>query len=143
MTRKSRGPLEMFWLWVLGRGLAHMLSELTRGPRLDDAVIVVPVLDSMLVNHSQRDIQGTLRPRPISFSPPPSQLPTVTLPKSIKEVIESCLSPKNSPSRTAPTQQTHPQTRKPQNTKKKTHPKSNKLYDSAPSPKSQYSSSNH
>jgi hypothetical protein len=47
----------MFWLWVLGRGLVHMLSELMRAPRLDDAVIAVLVLDSVLV---QNDLQENL-----------------------------------------------------------------------------------
>jgi hypothetical protein len=50
--RRFQGPLEMFWLWVPGRGPAHMLSGLMRGPRLDGEVITVLVLDFVLVNRS-------------------------------------------------------------------------------------------
>lgn len=52
MMKKFRDPWEMFWSWVLGRALVHMPSKLTREPRLDGAVIAVPVLDVMLVKRS-------------------------------------------------------------------------------------------
>ena len=50
--RKFRGPLEMFSLWVLDRGLVHMPSKPMKEPRLGDAVIAVLALDSMLVKHT-------------------------------------------------------------------------------------------
>ena len=80
MMRKFRDPWEMFWLWVLGRGLVHMLSELMTGPRLDDAVIAVLVLDPELVKIQYSDVQIRLRPRQRYFLPS-SQLATVTLSK--------------------------------------------------------------
>jgi hypothetical protein len=51
MTRKFRDPLEMFWLWVPGRGLVHMPSRPMRVPRLDDAATAVPVLEFELVKN--------------------------------------------------------------------------------------------
>ena len=70
----------MFWLWVPGRGLAHMPSKPMREPRLDDAVIAVLVLDPELVKILYSDVQIRLRQRQRSFAPP-SQLATVTLSK--------------------------------------------------------------
>ena len=70
----------MFWLWVLGRGLVHMLLEPMRGPRSDDAATAVLVLDPELVKIQYSDVQIRLRPRQRYFLPS-SQLATVTLSK--------------------------------------------------------------
>jgi hypothetical protein len=83
MMRKFQGPLEMFWLWVQGRGLAHMLSELMREPRLDDAGIAVLVLDFELVSRSTRAIRCTF-PTAAEISSPTTQLTTVALLNHIK-----------------------------------------------------------
>jgi hypothetical protein len=77
--RKFRGPLEMFWLWVPGRGLAHMLSGLMRGPRLDGEVITVLVLGFVLVNRSTSAVRCTF-PTAAEISSPPTQQTTATLP---------------------------------------------------------------
>ena len=108
----------MFWLWVLGRGLVHMLSELMTGPRLDDAVIAVLVLDPELVKILYSDIQMRLRPRQRFFSAIEPAGHCHFLKAKIKKKTRG---------------QEIPQTTQHKNPIITTHPKSNKPYDSGSS----------